>query len=409
MKIAIIGGGIAGMVTGFLCSGNNDVTLFEAGNRIGGHVNTIRVEVSGRSYLVDTGFTLFNEKHHPELMKMLAFLGLRTQPAPIGFSIHDMDSKFEYSSKAGLGASLNPSMIALKADIARFHREGIEFVNEKEQSTRWGDYLKSRNYGAKFCDTYLLAMQGTLPSANPNNIAEFPARSVLKFLDEHGLLAPKEVPECRVITGGSFRYIEKLIAPYQSRIRLNTPIEKVLRQYEYVEVKPVGGEPERFDKVVIATHADQALALIDNPTDDEFTILGSTPYETFYSVLHTDRSVLPSNEKIWAPRSYRLAGGKVRWAFETLNLSLIENLLTPDPICITKHFFQGIDRSKVLQQLTYRYMTMTQRGLTTNRRQGHINNSKNTYYAGSYWGFGTHEDAIRSALAVGRALGKELW
>ena len=251
-------------------------------------------------------------------------------------------------------------------------------------------------------------MSGAIWSARPDRLLEFPARFVIASFDNHGLLQVSRHARWQTVRGGASRYVKALTQPFAHRIRLNCRATWVHRQDEGVTVASLRGAPERFDCVVLATHADQSLALIANPTDAERQILSSIPYERHDAVLHLDRSMLPRSRRAWASRNYLIPAEPGRPAVLTYNLNRLQGLWSRDPICETLNDTPALDETKILGRITYDHPTFSREGRAAQERFHEINGKNRTYFCGAYWGHGLHEDGVNSALAVGECFGRGL-
>ncbi len=304
-RIAVVGSGISGLAAGYYLSQRHEVTLFEGDERLGGHTATVDVtlETDGaapRSYAIDTGFIVFNDWTYPHFLRLLARLGVAAQPTEMSFSVHDAARDFEYNGHtlATLFAQrrnlLRPRFYRMLADVLRFNlqaRRDLDSGNLDPDMTL-GDYLAQRRYGEDFRQHYLLPMGAAIWSASTADLARFPLQFFVRFFHNHGLLSVDQRPQWYTLRGGSRRYIPALSAPYAQRIHLGCPVERIRRDAEGVTLRSPRGE-ERFDQVVLACHADQALALLDDAGPAEREILAALPYQDNEVVLHTDTRLLP--------------------------------------------------------------------------------------------------------------------
>lgn len=417
MKIAIIGTGISGMLAAHLLSQDHQLTVFEANDYIGGHTHTVAVACNEKTYPVDTGFIVFNDQTYPNFIQLLDRLGVASQPSPMSFSLKCERTGLEYN-----GTTLNtlfaqrrnlfrPAFHRMLRDIVRFNREAPALLQPHSQADdhlTLGRYVDDHAYSQPFIEYYLIPMGAAIWSAKPHDMWEFPARYFVQFFQNHGLLSVNKRPQWRVITGGSYRYIDALTHSYRERIRLNCPVQMVQRTAEQVLVTLQQGETQRFDQVIIATHSDQALSLLTDPTDREREILSAFPYQENTAVLHTDTSLLPKRRLAWASWNYhRLREDPERVAV-TYYMNLLQSLQTPEHFCLTLNRSEAIDPDKIIQRMTYHHPVYTQHGVAAQQRWADINGVNRTYFCGAYWGYGFHEDGVNSALAVCRQFGKEL-
>jgi len=414
MKIAIIGTGISGMLAAYLLSQDHEVTVFEANNYIGGHTHTINVELEGESYAVDTGFIVFNHRTYPNFIKLMERLGIASQPSFMSFSVKCEKTGLEYN-----GTSLNklfaqrrnlarPAFYRMLRDIFRFNRAALTLLQGDHPNVTLGEYLAEHGYSQEFVEYYLIPMGAALWSADPHHLRFFPARYFVQFFHNHGMLGVYQRPQWRVIQGGSCRYVEALTRPYGDRIRLNCPVMSITRHPHSVEIRSQRDGVEQFDQVVIATHSDQALAMLADPSNAEREVLGAFPYHKNEVLLHTDSSILPQRRLAWASWNYHiLRQGDGRVAV-TYNLNILQGLCAPQQFCVTLNHADAVDPAKVIRRITYDHPGYTCSSVAMQKRHDTINGVNRTYFCGAYWGYGFHEDGVKSALAVCRHFGKSL-
>ena len=418
MRIAIVGTGISGMVSAYLLHRDHDVTVFEAADYIGGHTNTLDVTVDGRTYAVDTGFIVFNDWTYPSFIKLLEKLGVESQPSDMSFSVKCESTGLEYN-----GTSLNtlfaqrrnllrPSFYRMILDTLRFNREAVSLIDQPGPGPSLGEYLDSRRYSKEFVEQYIVPMGAAIWSASHDNMRAFPARYLVQFFKNHGMLSVDDRPQWRVIKGGSQRYAEKLVAPFRTRILLNSPVESIGRFPDYVEVCANLRRREyralRFDHVIIAAHSDQALAMLADPSPREKEILGAIHYQDNEAVLHTDTSLLPRRKLAWASWNYHLLRVQPDRAVVTYHMNRLQGLAASHEFCVTLNHTEAIDPGRILRRILYRHPVYSPEALAAQRRHGEISGVNRTSYCGAYWGFGFHEDGVNSALAVCRPFGKGL-
>lgn len=413
MKIAVVGTGVSGMLAGRLLAGAHDVTLFEADERIGGHVNTIDVRDGARSIPVDTGFIVCNDRTYPGFMRLLGILGVETQPSKMSFSVACRRTGLEYN-----GTSLNalfaqranlfrPSFHRMVRDILRFHREAPGVLADGDETLTLGALLDRGRYGREFAEHYLLPMGGAVWSAEPAAMREFPALSFVQFFSNHGMLSVDDRPQWRVVKGGSRVYAEALVAPIRDRIRTGSPVLAIQRYEDRVELTARGRAPERFDHVVIATHSDQALALLRDASAAERDVLGAIPYQENVAVLHTDASVMPKRKLAWASWNYHL-GIDRRGVAVTYWMNELQTLAGPTNWFVTLNDVDGIDPRHVLRRITYHHPVYRREGVAAQKRWAEIDGVRRTSFCGAYWSYGFHEDGVKSALRVAERFGRSL-
>ncbi|MBA2487171.1 MAG: FAD-dependent oxidoreductase [Nitrospira sp.] len=416
MKLAIVGTGIAGMTAAHLLHQNHDLTVFEAGEYIGGHTNTVEVERQGMTYAVDTGFIVFNDWTYPNFIALLDRLGVASQPSDMSFSVRCDQTGLEYN-----GATLNslfaqrrnllrPSFYRMILDILRFNRESLELLDQPGPGPSLGAYLERNRYSQPFIRHYIVPMGGAIWSAGHATMWEFPARYLVQFFKNHGMLSVDERPAWRVITGGSQRYVETLVHPFRDRIRLQSPVESISRFPDWVEVRGRDRcgtyRAERFDGVVVACHSDQALGLLADPSPLEKDILGAIHYQRNEAVLHTDRSLLPRRRLAWAAWNYHLLPTQPDRALVTYHMNQLQGLAAPCEFCVTLNHTDAINPATILKRITYHHPLYTPEAIAAQQRHGEINGKNRTFYCGAYWGFGFHEDGVNSAMAACHPLEK---
>ena len=408
MRIAVIGAGISGGLTARLLSARHEVTLFEANSYAGGHANTVDVQFDDATFPVDTGFMVFNRQTYPHFCRLLEILKIPAQASDMSFSVRNNNTNLEFqgSSLNGLFAqrlnALNPSFGKMLWDIVRFNRRASAAVASGgvDAKETVGDFLQRWKIGGRFISDYLVPMSAAIWSANPETILDFPARFMLGFFANHGLIQISNRPQWFTIPEGSRRYVTALLAPLREQVRLNTPVSSVTRSVDDVTVEPVGGPPETFDQVVFAIHADQTLRLLTDATPSEREVLGEFPYQSNDAVLHTDTTLMPNNRRAWASWNYHIPCGDRRTASVTYDLSRLQNHESPEPILLTLNDTQSIDPSRVIRRFTYHHPGFSQSSVAAQQRYNEISGANNTHYCGAYWGYGFHEDGVNSALAV---------
>lgn len=413
-RIGIIGTGVAGLVAAHILQRRHDLTLFEAADWIGGHVHTVPVVLADRRWSVDTGFIVFNERTYPSFCRLLDALDVPSAPTEMSFSVRCEASGLEYSGASidGLFAQrrnlIRPGFWTMIADILRFWRDARALLARPDPKLTLGAFLDAHRYSRRFIEHHLLPMGAAIWSSDAGQMREFPAVAFAGFLENHGLLQLRDRPVWRVVRGGSARYVERLIAPLRDRIRLQTPVRSIHRHSGGVEVVAGAGERHRFDEVVIATHSDQALALLADPSPAEREVLGAIRYQRNEVVLHTDRSLLPRNRRAWASWNYHLPRNPLEGVALTYAMNRLQGLDAPEQICVTLNRSREIDPSRVFGRFVYEHPIFDLAALEAQAEWSALSGRNRTHYCGAYWGHGFHEDGVRSALAVGAAFGLEL-
>jgi len=414
MRIAIIGGGISGLVSAYLLSGEHEIVLFEANDYIGGHTHTVAVEREGKRYAVDTGFIVFNEVTYPNFLKLLARLGVAYQPSQMTFSLRSETEGREYSAhnlNTIFGQRrnlLDPSFYIMVWDILQLRREFGRLLDEVGDDQPLVPYLRSRGYSKRFLEFFLVPMAAAIWSADPGRVEDFPLRTFARFFVNHGILDVKNPFEWKVITGGSARYVDKLTASFRERIRLSTRVRSVRRHPDRVEVRTANGTTERFDHVVLACHSDQALELLADPSPQEREVLGAIPYQENLAVLHTDRSILPKRRKLWSSWNYLIPRQGSGRAVLTYDMNILQSIVAPMEFCVTLNGEHAIDKGRTIGRYVYHHPQYTLAAPAAQHRHSEISGKNRTHYCGAYWGYGFHEDGVKSALAACRYFGKGL-
>ena len=406
MKSAIVGAGIAGNVAARELHRDHDVTVFEAGRHVGGHSHTHAIEAHGRTWHVDTGFIVFNDRTYPRFVALLDELGIPAQESSMSFSVRDEAANLEYN-----GTSLNalfaqrrnllrPSFLGMVRDILRFNREATRLLDEPGGELPLGELLARGGYGRAFVDHYMVPMGAAIWSTDPASVMQFPARFFVRFLHNHGMLTVDDRPAWRTVRGGSARYVEKLVAPFRDRIRLATAAEQGRRiAGGGGVVKTAGQEAQRYDAVFLACHSDQALALLVDPSPAERDVLSAIPYQENEAVLHTDARLLPRRRLAWAAWNYHVRpdGGPIAL---TYNMNILQRLEAPEPFLVTLNHSDAIDPERVLRRMTYHHPLYTPASVTAQARHREIDGAQSTYYCGAWLRNGFHEDGVASALAA---------
>jgi len=414
MKIAVIGTGISGMLAARLLSEDNEVHVFEANDYVGGHTNTVEVDTFGRSYSVDTGFMVFNHRTYPNFVRMLRLLDIPEQDSDMSFSVRCLRTGLEYqgSSLNGLFAQrhniVRPTFHGMLLDILRFNRRALELLDADTEDICLGEFVDRHRFGREFIDHYLIPMGASVWSARPEDFRNFPARFIIRFFDNHGLLKLGGRPPWKTIPGGAIRYVRELMRPLSDRIRLGCPVTSVTRGDGGIRVETAGDGLEQFDAVVMASHADQTLRMLTDPSPAEQEILGAFPYQDNEAIVHTDASLLPKRKRAWASWNYSIPRQADLPVVLTYNLNRLQRHESPRPICVTLNSVESIDPEKVLSRIKYEHPVYSNAALSAQKRFPEINGKRGTYFCGAYWGHGFHEDGVNSALAVADCFGASL-
>jgi uncharacterized protein len=424
MRIAVVGSGIAGLASAWLlsrapqapASARHEVVLFEANDYLGGHTHTHDIELDDMRYAVDTGFIVHNPQHYPLLTRLFSELGVASQPTTMSFSVRNEATGLEYNA-TDLNALfcqrrnlLSPRFWGMIRDLLRFYREAPALLDTSGDGPTIGDYLAEHRYGAAFRDEHLVPMASALWSSPSNKILSFPAKYLLRFMANHQMLQVANRPQWRVVTGGSNAYVRALQARWRVDARLSTPVLSVLRDADGVRIDTAQGS-ERFDRLVLACHSDQALKILgDNASEAERSVLGAITYQANDTVLHTDASLLPRNRKAWAAWNAAIpkpSQSCVEAEACTVSycMNLLQGIASPQPFIVTLNRTAAIDPTKILRRMRYHHPEYTHASVAAQSRKAEIQGQHHTWFAGAYWGWGFHEDGIRSAVEAAESMG----
>ncbi len=404
MKIAVIGSGISGNVAAHKLSHDHDITLFEARDSVGGHTQTHHIEYRGRNYSVDTGFIVFNRKTYPNFVQLLDQLNVPYQTTEMSFSVKSELTGLEYNGNTlnSLFAQrrnlLNPAFYRMITDILRFNRRAPVDLVDGNLNRSLGDYLTDSGYSRQFIDHYIIPMGAAIWSTDIRQIMHFPAHFFVRFFYNHGLLTVNARPQWYVIKNGSARYLKPLLDSGRIAIRLSSPVSQIRRLPGHIEIKVQGKPWERFDAVFIASHSDQALAMLDDPSEAERTVLGSIRYQQNEAVLHTDASVLPKRRLAWAAWNYHLLAEPGQGVALTYNMNILQGHQAPAQFCVTLNHSEAINPRKIIKRVRYEHPVFTLDSMNAQQRHRELNGFNRTYYCGAYWRNGFHEDGVVSAL-----------
>jgi uncharacterized protein len=402
MRIAIVGTGISGLLAAHLLHREHEIAVFEAAPRLGGHTNTVEVETADGPLAIDTGFIVFNDRNYPRFEALLRELGVATQPSHMSFSVSDGRGGFEYAgTPRGLFARpahlLSPSFLGMLRDWRRFNREARELIGMNGSSPSLGEWLERRGFSRHFVERLIVPQASAVWSADPEQMWSFPASFMAEFFDNHGMYSLRDRPRWLTVSGGSRSYVEAISAPWRARVRLGAAVRRIERLPGAVRIEAEGCESEEFDQVVIATHSDQALALLADPSEAEREILGAIPYRRNETVLHTDRSLLPRRRAAWSSWNFHLGERPADGSTVTYWMNNLQRLRAEREYLVTLNRSDAIDPAKVLRRLVYDHPVYTREGVRAQGRYAEIGGVRRTHYCGAYWGWGFHEDGVRSA------------
>jgi uncharacterized protein len=402
MKIAIVGTGVSGLVAAHLLHPEHEITVYEAGDRVGGHSHTVEVESDGESHWIDTGFIVFNNRNYPNFERLLEELEVPSQPSHMGFSVSD-GRDFEYSgTPRGIFARkahlLSPAFLGMLRDWRRFNREAQALIGMNGTAPSLGQWLEEQGFSRHFIERLIVPQASAVWSADPEQMWSFPASFMAEFFDNHGMFSLRDRPRWRTVQGGSRSYVDAITALWRDRIRLRAPVRSIERLEGGVRIAADGCEGEEFDQVVIAAHSDQALAMLADPSEAEREILGAIPYQRNEAVLHTDTSLLPRRRTAWASWNFHLTEPASGQTTVTYWMNNLLQLRADREFLLTLNRGEKIDPAKVLRRFTYEHPVYTAEGVAAQAQHAEISGVRRTHYCGAYWGWGFHEDGVLSAI-----------
>lgn len=409
MRIAIIGGGVSGLYAARLLWGNHDITLFEAGDYAGGHTNTVDADLGNETVAVDTGFIVHNDRNYPLFVNLMDELGVATQDSDMSFSMSCGINGLEYcgSNLNTLFAQrrnlLNPHFISMLREILRFN-DLAETLLQSPDDMNLAEFLSQNDFEGAVINDYLVPMAAAIWSSDPREILDFPAAYFGHFFNNHGLLSVNNRPQWRTVSGGSRNYVAPLIEPFKDRVMLNTPVARVTRNTSGVEVTAADNHRGNYDAVVFACHSDQALKMLGDPSADESAVLGAIPYQSNTAVLHTDTGLMPKRRRAWAAWNYHRFESDLRQVCVTYDMTRLQNLRASKRLLVSLNAEDHIDADKVLQTIEYHHPVYNQSSVAARQARNRISGANRSYYCGAYWGYGFHEDGLRSAVDAVNAL-----
>ncbi len=411
MRIAIIGAGVSGLVAAHLLHPQHEITVFEQNGYLGGHAHTVRVPLDDCDLDVDTGFIVYNDCNYPLFSRLLGDLEVATEKSAMSFSVSHRPSGFEYRATnadtifAERHNLLRPSFHRMLVDIARFNRAGRRLLERGDDSRTLGELLAGHGFSRRLRDHFVVPLGSSIWSADPATFDEIPASTYARFMANHGLLGFRDQPQWRTISGGAARYVAALSRPFRDRVQRSVRVDKVVRRDRTVEVHSDGGEAWVFDRVVVAAHSDQALALLSDPSPAERAVLGAIRYQENVATLHTDTTMLPRSRRAWASWNHHLLDERTGRATLTYHMNQLQAIDSRHEILVTLNREDDIDPATVLGSYSYAHPVFDAAAVRAQGRRSEIQGHRGTYYCGAYWGYGFHEDGVRSAYDVARLLG----
>lgn len=414
MKVAIVGAGISGLVAAHLLQREHEIVVFEAADYAGGHAHTVRVDTPYETHQVDTGFVVFNDRNYPNFARLLDTLNVLGQSSNMSFSVSDAAGRFEYASTSpnGLYATrcnlLAPSFHRMVAEVRRFQSAARELLRADDDGPSLLEWLEQQRFSRAFIERLIVPQAAAVWSADPRQLWSFPARFLAQFFHNHGMLSLRGRPRWRTVAGGSARYVDALTAAFRHRLRLSTQVTEIRRAEDHVLIAAGHCEPERFDHVVLATHSDQALGLLREPTYREHEILRAIPYQRNEAVLHTDVRMLPRRRRAWASWNYHLVEEPTGYPTLTYHMNRLQALRAEREFCVTLNHTEHIDPACVIKRIPYAHPVYTPEGVRAQARVSEISGHARVHFCGAYWGWGFHEDGVVSARRVAAELGMRL-
>ena len=414
MRIAIVGAGISGLIAAHLLHREHEIVVYEANGYAGGHTNTIRVDTAHETHHVDTGFIVMNDRNYPNFTRLLERLGVATQQTHMSFSVKGEEQDFEYSgTPRGIfcqpGNLASPRFQRMIVDLIRFNRALRRLLEGEDSQESMHDFLSRHRFSRAFVERLIVPQMSAVWSADPRKAGSFPARFIAEFFANHGMLGFRDRPRWSTVVGGSARYVEALTAPFRERIRLEAPVRSVTRGAEHVEILAAGGAPETYDHVILATHSDQALRMLRDPSEREHELLGAIPYQLNEAVLHTDSTLLPRRRLARAAWNFHLLREPKPLSTVTYYMNHLQRLTTEQEFCVTLNRTEAIDPAKIIRTISYAHPMYTPHGVRAQSEHSTISGlSGRTHYCGAYWGWGFHEDGVLSALRACEPFGVSL-
>ena len=412
-KLAIVGTGIAGMGAAYFLNKNYDITVFEKDNYVGGHTNTITLKENGKNIFIDTGFMVFNKITYPNLTRLFEKLNVAIKPTDMSFSVFHLESGLEYSGSGlnGLFAQrknlFNPKFVKMLFQVNRFNKESLETLSDPKYSDySLADYVEEKGFSQEFLNKYLIPMSAAVWSSPPDLMLKFPAKTLVRFFHNHGFLGLDTQHQWYTVVDGSQNYRNKIIKEYQDKIHINRAVKTVLRENGKVKITTIDNIEYVFDKVIFASHADEALKMLADPTDMESNILSKFKYQLNKATLHTDKTIMPKNKKVWSSWNYRIEpkNGEVK-------TSTIYYMNSLQHVSKNRDYFVSINdpgnvaKDKVIKEIDYDHPLFDLDSIKAQENIQQINKQgNNTYFCGSYFNYGFHEDAFTSALELSNQL-----
>ena len=417
MRVAVVGSGIAGLSAAWLLARRHEVTLLEKDGRLGGHTNTVNLTTpDGTGLAVDTGFIVFNEAAYPNLTALFAHLGVATRPTDMSFGVSLDGGRYEYSGGRLLGLFAQPANLvsrhhwSLLSDVVRFYRTAPAMIARYGgRDSTLGEFMAEEGYGEAFIEDHLLPMAGAIWSAEPRQLRDYPAASFIRFFENHGLLRLLQRPRWRTVSGGSKRYIDRMMQGFPGHAKLATPVTGIVRTETDVIVSGHGGQIGRFDHVVLATHADQALSMLRDATSAEQQLLGAFRYTSNRAILHGDTRLMPRRRAAWSSWNYMAEPGTASETAPrhcvTYWMNSLQGLECPAPVFVTLNPERLREPQGFMHEERYEHPLFDEKAYAAQQRLWSLQGHRRTWFCGAYFGAGFHEDALQAGLAVAEQLG----
>ena len=412
LKIAVIGTGIAGMSAAWLLSQSHDVTVYEQENRLGGHSHTVDAPGSIGPVPVDTGFIVYNDTNYPNLVALFDHLQVPTKASNMSFAVSIDGGRLEYGTStigelfAQWRNVARPRFWSMLRDLMRFYREAPAFREAGDTIASLGDYLDRGRYGRPFQDDHLLPMAAAIWSTPAGRIRDYPAAAMIRFCDNHGLLKVNDRPQWRTVDGGSREYVSRLTAAYADRVRIGLAARFVTRIANGIAVTDSSAQISYYDHVVIATHADEARAMLSDPSVEESALLGAFQYTRNETILHSDASLMPKRKSIWSSWNYLArTGDRAKPPCVTYWMNRLQSIPDSNPLFVTLNPVTPPRPASVIRTEFYEHPVFDEAAIRAQRKLWKLQGQRNTWFCGAYFGSGFHEDGLQAGLAVAEALG----
>lgn len=417
-KIAIIGTGVAGMAAGYFLRHQYDITFFDKEEYAGGHTNTVQVDEDGQPVYIDSAFMVFNHVTYPNLLKFFRALGIEEKDTNMSFSVQHLSTGLEYCGTGlnGLFAQrrnlFRPRHYQMLMNISRFNKEAQE-VLEDNAYVDWtiDRYITERGYGRDMLDHYLVPMSSAVWSTPPEMMLDFPIVTLVRFFKNHGFLGLNTQYQWKTLVGGSRQYRDKVMQMFADKVHLKSPVKAVRRQTHDVEIETADAVKQRFDKVILAAHADQSLAMLADATDEERDVLAKFKYQPNMTTLHTDASIMPRTRRAWSSWNYRIKQVENRIMPSTIYfMNKLQHVSRKTDYFVSINDGGDIDRSKIIWEKEYHHPLFDVDAIKAQPRLNQLNQNGRTFFCGAYFKYGFHEDGFTAGMNVAqRILGELKW